>query len=64
MPTPQTSQKVSDDDFFYYYQDPTEKSEGEGGDTTDDSEIEIYFPADVHINVDEALVGLESLLDE
>lgn len=63
--SPPQTQTNSIDDFFYIYEDPADKSEADIQDEiTDDSEIEVYFPADVNINVDEALVGLEDLLDE
>lgn len=55
---------ASADDFFG--DEDSEEGESatvpeEGG---EEGEADLYFPAEVNINVDEALIGLESLLDE
>lgn len=62
----QSSLVNSSDDFYNAYDDNISKAEDETQDeVTEESELmEMYYPADVNINVDEALVGLEDLLDE
>lgn len=62
----QQSQQQSNDDFYFGYEETIESRDVTemNDENLDENEDELYFPADVNINVDEALVGLEDLLDE